>query len=217
MNVKNVGTERSVNKMIKKKIYPKTERISCNGIPIVITEKLDGSNLCFFKLNDELYIAQRNNIFKYDELEQCKDKLYKGLYDWVEEHIEELMGIRNKSVVCGEWLGMGKINYSFEKRFFMFAKANIDENFELTKLYYSKDLFIYPFESLEIPQCIGIVPFVGTTTIFPNKDDLDELYEKYVHYVERPVEGFVVNINNDIKKYIRKKNGKLEEHFDRGE
>lgn len=31
------------------------------------------------------------------------------------------------------------------------------------------------------------------------------------------VEGFVVNYSNKITKYVRMKNGKLQEHFDRGE
>ena len=49
--------------MIKKEIYPKTQRVICEGAKIQITEKLDGSNLVIFKLNDDLYIAQRNTIF----------------------------------------------------------------------------------------------------------------------------------------------------------
>lgn len=35
--------------------------------------------------------------------------------------------------------------------------------------------------------------------------------------VNRNVEGFVVNYENRITKYVRMKNGKLTEHFDRGE
>ena len=50
--------------MIKKEIYPKTKRVSCKGNKVYITEKLDGSNLVFFKKNNELYIAQRKSIFK---------------------------------------------------------------------------------------------------------------------------------------------------------
>ena len=40
--------------MIKKEIYTKTKRISCTGDKVYITEKLDGSNLVFFKKDDEL-------------------------------------------------------------------------------------------------------------------------------------------------------------------
>ena len=48
--------------MIKKSIYPKTRRVKIAGEKVYITEKLDGSNLVFFKKNDEVYIAQRKNI-----------------------------------------------------------------------------------------------------------------------------------------------------------
>ena len=48
--------------MIKKEIYPKTQRVKCAGDKIYLTEKLDGSNLVFFKKNDELYFAQRNKV-----------------------------------------------------------------------------------------------------------------------------------------------------------
>ena len=51
----------------------------------------------------------------------------------------------------------------------------------------------------------------------PKKEELDELYAKYVETVGRNVEGFVVNYNDDIRKYVRMKNGTLSEHFDRGE
>lgn len=43
--------------MIRKEIYPKTKRVSCVGDKVYITEKLDGSNLVFFKKNEELHIA----------------------------------------------------------------------------------------------------------------------------------------------------------------
>ena len=69
--------------MIRKEIYPKTKRVSCVGDKVYITEKLDGSNLVFFKKNEELHIAQRKTIFKISELENVKDILYKGLYQWL--------------------------------------------------------------------------------------------------------------------------------------
>lgn len=72
--------------MIKKEIYPKTKRVSCRGDKVYITEKLDGSNLVFFKKNEEIYVAQRSNIFKISELEEFKDKLYKGLYQWLNDN-----------------------------------------------------------------------------------------------------------------------------------
>ena len=206
--------------MIKKEIYPKTKRVSCKGDKVYITEKLDGSNLVFFKKNEEIYIAQRNNIFKINELEENKDKLYKGLYQWLIDNKDFLNDLHEGSAICGEWLGMGCLKYSvdeFDKRWYMFAKANIDDDFNLYNLIYNHDLFIYPFQSQELPKCIGIVPEVAELNVLPNKEHLDSLYEKYCNKVNRNVEGFVVNYKNIITKYVRMKNGKLREHFDRGE
>lgn len=203
--------------MIKKEIYPKTKRIECDGEKIQITEKLDGSNLVIFKLNDEIFFAQRNNIFDLSELEQYKDKLYKGLYQWLIDNKEALQQELNEnSAICGEWLGMGQIKYNvdeFDKRFYMFAKANIDEKLELYNIIYNHDLFIYPFINQEIPKFIGIVPVVKEINYIPNKKQLDNIYSKYTENKNRSVEGFVINYNDSIKKYVRMKNGKLKEHF----
>lgn len=77
--------------MIKKTLYPKTERVKiCNKNVCQITEKLDGSNLCIFKLNDTLHIAQRNNIYTINDLEEAKDIIYKGLYAWLLENKDNL-------------------------------------------------------------------------------------------------------------------------------
>ena len=205
--------------MIKKEIYPKTQRVICEGAKIQITEKLDGSNLVIFKLNNLLYIAQRNNIFELNELEENKDKLYKGLYQWILDHTLELQNeLYEGSALCGEWLGMGKLKYSvdeFDKRFYMFAKARITDDFDLENLIYDHELFIYPFNSQVIPSFIGVVPIVKEINNIPNKKQLDAIYEKYTEKVGRDVEGFVVNYDNRITKYVRMKNGKLQEHFDR--
>ena len=206
--------------MLKKEIYPKTKRVSCLGDKVYITEKLDGSNLCVFKKDEKLYIAQRKNIINFSELEEQKDKLYKGLYQWLMDNKEVFNDLHNNSVLCGEWLGMGCLKYSideFDKKFYMFAKANIDEEFNLYNLNYEHSLFIYPFQSQEIPKCIGIVPEVAELNVIPAKEHLDSIYEKYSNKVNRNVEGFVVNYKNIITKYVRIKNGKLQEHFDRGE
>lgn len=206
--------------MIKKEIYPKTQRVICEGAKIQITEKLDGSNLVIFKLNDDLYIAQRNTIFKCNEInDENKKSLYKGLYQWVEDNMETLYNeLHEGSAICGEWLGMGKIKYDvseFDKRFYMFAKSNITEDFELYNLNYNHDLFIYPFINQKIPKFIGIVPVVKEIRNIPNKEQLDKIYEEYTNKEKRNVEGFVVNYDNRITKYVRMKNGKLQEHFDR--
>lgn len=113
---------------------------------------------------------------------------------------------------------MGKLKYSvdeFDKRFYMFAKANIDDDFNLFNFNYNHALFIYPFISQVIPSIIGIVPVVKEINNIPNKEQLDKLYESYKEKVRRDVEGFVVNYDNRITKYVRMKNGKLQEHFDR--
>ena len=61
--------------MIKKQLYPKTKRLGIQG-SVFITEKIDGSNLCFSKTNGTLEIAQRNNIFTIYELDIVKSIMY---------------------------------------------------------------------------------------------------------------------------------------------
>ena len=205
--------------MIKKGIYPKTKRVKVTGDKVTVTEKIDGSNLVIFKKDDELYIAQRNNIYRYDELSDVAGMVYKGLFQWlVENHKTLLDELHNNSAICGEWIGMGNLKYSvdeFDKRFYMFAKANVTDEYELTNLFYDHDLFIYPFVSQKIPSFIGVVPKVCDLNVLPTKEHLDSIYEKYTNKVNRNVEGFVVNYNNIISKYVRMKNGKMKEHFDR--
>ena len=150
--------------MIKKEIYPKTKRVNCLGDKVYITEKLDGSNLAIFKKDEKLYFAQRKNIFSVDELEEVKGILYKGLYQWIKDNSEYLQThLLDNAVLCGEWLGMGQIKYpidEFDKRFYMFAKANIDEEFNLYNIRYNHELFSYPFDDCSIPSFVGIVPEV---------------------------------------------------------
>lgn len=214
--------------MIKKEIYPKTKRLKCDGTKVQITEKLDGSNLVIFKLNDTLCIAQRKTIFRYDELEENQSSLYKGLYQWIKDNYEELNAMHEGSAICGEWLGMGCLKYTideFDKKYYMFAKANVyyEElkngklDILINNIMYDHDLFIYPFTKQELPKCIGIVPVVAELNVIPTKEHLDSIYTKYCKKVNRNVEGFVVNYNNMINKYVRMKNGKLQEHFDREE
>lgn len=207
--------------VIKKEIYPKTQRLKVNGERVYVTEKLDGSNLVFFKKNDVLYVAQRKNIFAMDELEDAKGVLYKGLYQWLIDNKDVLQKeLHEGSAICGEWLGMGCLKYTvdeFDKKWYMFAKANIDDEFNLYNLNYEHNLFIYPFISQKIPSFIGIVPEVIELNVIPTKEHLDSIYQKYSSKVNRNVEGFVINYRNNISKYVRMKNGKLQEHFDRGD
>ena len=208
--------------MIKKTIYPKTERVKISSENVCeITEKLDGSNLCIFKLNEKLYIAQRNNIYGIDEIDtkEVKQVIYKGLYAWLLEHKAFLeLELQDNSCLCGEWIGMGKLKYpvdEFEQRFYMFAKANVNPQMELYNFRYYHSLFIYPFKTQIIPNFIGVVPTAYKLGIVPDKNKLDELYTAYCKKTNRNVEGFVVNYNDRISKYVRMKNGKLTEHFDR--
>ena len=207
--------------MIKKEIYPKTERIKLGGIKVEITEKIDGSNLCFFKLGGELYIAMRSNIVSLTDLEsdfdQVKDIIYPDLKDWLAQHGKTLKDSLNEhSAICGEWIAMGKLKYpDLDKKFYMFAKANVYGDMNLVKLKYEHDLFIYPFVNQEIPTFIGVIPLVEVINFFPSVEYLNELYEKYNAAVGRPVEGFIVNFDSRIAKYVRMKRGKVEDHFDR--
>ena len=205
--------------MIKKEIYPKTERIKLEGFKVQLTEKLDGSNLVIFKKENKLYIAQRKTIISFDEIEDAKGVLYKGLYEWLKTNGEYLQEhLIDNSCLCGEWLGMGQIKYTideFDKRLYMFAKANIDDDFNLYNILYNHDLFIYPFDNQELPSFIGVVPVIKETDVIPNKKMLDNIYSKYCEKVNyRKVEGIVINCNNSIKKYVRMKNGKLVEYSD---
>lgn len=205
--------------MIKKEIYPKTKRISVDGFKIQLTEKLDGSNLAIFKKNNVLYIAQRKTIFTLEEIEEVKQILYKGMYEWLKTNGEYLKEhLIEGSCVCGEWLGMGKLKYTvdeFDKRLYMFAKANIDDEFNLYNLMYDHTLFKYPFDNQELPSFIGEVPIIADIKVAPDKNMLDSIYSKYcVKVGGRNVEGIVINCNNLISKYVRMKNGKLVEYSD---
>lgn len=110
---------------------------------------------------------------------------------------------------------MGHIKYTidkFDKKFYMFAKANIDEDLELKNIIYYAEYFKYPFIDETIPYFIGIRPEVKRTKVLPNKDFLDKLYTNYSEKEKRLVEGFIIINNNTIKKYVRLKIGKLEEY-----
>ena len=198
--------------MEKKTLYPKTKRVRLKN-RVVITEKLDGSNIGFFKVNGELIIAQRNYIFKANEID--KNIAYKGLIGWLEEHGEDLKNrLIEGSGFFGEWIGMGKIKYlELDKKVYMFAKANYEKE-EIKNLYYDHELFKYPFENQEFPNYIGIVPVVEERESFPNIETLNCSYDLYKTKVNRNVEGFIIEQNNNVSKYVRMKNGKLQDHHE---
>lgn len=201
---------------MKQTLYPKTKRIGTNNT--IITEKLDGSNIGFFKYDDKLFIAQRNNIFSYESVKNKETDnriLYKGLLPWLEEHAEELtQKLQPTACIFGEWIGMGKLQYDFEDKLFMFAKANVkfeNDKFEVRNIVYNHEYFIYPFMGYEIPDFIKIVPVVEFSKEI-SIDALNDTYKKYTELVNRNVEGFVIFNNGAIQKYVRMKNGKIEPH-----
>lgn len=200
--------------MIKKTLYPKTKRVQFKN-RVVITEKLDGSNIGFFKVNGKLLIAQRNNVFEIDELENNKGMLYKGLKGWLDENGQDLTEkLIEGSGFFGEWIGMGKLKYpELDKKVYMFAKANYDKG-EIKNLYYEHELFKYPFENQEIPNYIGIVPVIAIKEFFPKVEELDKMYEIYKSEIQRNIEGFILAQNNNVNKYVRMKNGNLEPHHE---
>jgi len=189
---------------MQKTLYPKTKRISDSNI--IITEKLDGSNLWIFKLNWEIIIAQRNNVLKLSELnsKQC----YKWLYQRIHENT---LDIYEWSWVFGERIWMWAIKYNFDKRFYIFAKARISEDYEVSLIQYEN--LQYAFNDQIIPDCIWLVPVVQEITINPTISYLDTLYDIYKEKVWRNVEWFIINNQWNIIKYVRYKDWKLTEHY----
>lgn len=195
----------------KKMLYPKTKRIG--DWSVVITEKLDGANIGFFKKEGKLVIATRETIYHWipGEKTECK---YRGLQAWLDMFGEDLLNsINETSGFFGEWLGTGRGRYpEAYKRVYMFAKANIDEDYGVYNIYYDHGLFIYPFKNQIIPAFIEAVPVVEKLSYYPSIEELDLLYDKYVARYNRFVEGFIIELNNTVMKYVRYKKGKLTPH-----
>lgn len=202
--------------MKKVKLYPKTTRLGKEKLQL--TEKLDGSNLGFFKLNGVIYVAQRNYVFKLDEISQYGDLLYGGLLDFVNENHAVLNKIVEGAIVFGEWLGMSKINYNgtLPSMYMLFAKARISEtNGELSTFNYRYDVdtLKYAFDNQSVPNEFGIVPVIESEYEV-NMYNIDQLYDEYVKKVGRKVEGFVLSKDGKPEKYVRFKNGKPTNHFE---
>jgi hypothetical protein len=194
---------------MKKTLYPKTGRIWTDET--LVTEKLDWSNLWIFILGWRFLIAQRNNLFYLDEPEW--ESFYKWLLGWLNENKASLV-MHEWSWVFWEWMWMwSNIKYwdTLDKKFYIFAKANIDEEFNIRNLNYWRHLLIYPFIDSAIPECIWVVPLV-TKGWDVSVSNLDEMYEQYTERVKRKVEWFVVTANNNIAKYVRYKDGKETKH-----
>ena len=208
--------------MLKNTLYPKTKRVPSKLKNIEITEKLDGSNLCLFKIGEKLIVAQRNYVFIWNDIEESgSNGLYKGLYGWLKYNANIILSnLYDGSGVCGEWISMGKISYAnseIDKKFYIFAKARIKgetlQEYEIENIVYSQDLIPYAFLERSIPSCMSLVPLVESHISQPTKEYLDNLYIEYSEMKNfRKVEGFIINNNENIKKYVRFKDGKLTEH-----
>ena len=202
-------------------LYPKTQRVAPDSNKVVLTEKLDGSNLGLFVKGGELCIAQRNHIFGLDELEKVKGSLYKGLYAYLKKYGKELEEtMYPDSVVFGEWLGTGRIKYpevgdSLE-RWYTFAKGRVDDDYNVARLDYDLANLCYSFGG-ELPDCVCKVPVIVTLDYIPDISELDAIYQRYSEEVGRQVEGIIVLANNAPLKYVRRKNGKETPHTYRGD
>lgn len=199
-------------------LYPKTKRVKAADRNVVVTEKLDGSNLGFGKTSEGLFIASRNRVFMLKDVDnkEVRQLMYKGLYAWLLKHGETLEeNMVEGALIFGEWMGMGQLNYVDFDRFYMFAKANIDDEIEtVTNLLYNRELFHYSFISQVIPEFIKTVPVVEILVEMPHISGLDKLYDRYCDIVKRDVEGFILIQNENITKYVRNKRGVISPHVE---
>ena len=214
--------------IIEKSLYPKTSRIAnlCE-----ITEKIDGANIQFFVVKGELYVATRDYIIPIkdnkhmDWIGRIVEPSYVGLTEFILKHRNWLTeNIYEGSSIIGEWTRNERyIDLIKESRFVMFAKGRVEMYSidtssstktwaKLTNIVYNQDLLKYVFNGAEIPYFISLVPLVETSSEYLTVEKLDELYDKYCEQVNRKVEGFVINYNGHITKYVRLKGKKLKPH-----
>lgn len=212
--------------VVNKDLYPKTERVKIKDA-VTLTEKIDGSNLGIFKVNNDLIIALRENYFYYSSVkdnERANELInsYTGLKDFLEDHAEELIEkLYDHSGFFGEWMTKSRLAYPEEfcgGKWFIFAKARLEGNyndFKIDKLSYNHNLFIYPFADQVIPSYIQLVPVIKTMDHVPDIIELNKIYDNYrLNIVNRNVEGIIVIYNDQIRKYVRMKKGKLEDHHE---
>lgn len=108
--------------MVEFKTWPKIPRIK--GLPVVITEKIDGTNACVIVENGEVVGCQsRNNLLAHNntgELTIYQDNM--GFAQWVLRNKESLKDLGDGHHY-GEWAGPGIQNNPHKlgaKRFFLF-------------------------------------------------------------------------------------------------
>ena len=214
--------------VIEKSLYPKTSRIAnlCE-----ITEKIDGSNIQFFVINYELYMATREYIISIkdnenmDWISKVLESSYIGIVEFILKYREFLTNnIYEGSSIIGEWTRNERYSALIpNSRFVMFAKGRVEKitsmqplkreiDFKLTNIVYNQDLLKYAFNEQCVPNFIELVPLVATSSEYLTIEKLDELYDEYCTKVDRKVEGFVINYNGNITKYVRLKGKKLQPH-----
>lgn len=212
----------------KKTLYPKTQRISNDAFLWQVTEKLDGSNLTLFRHCGELWVATRNQIFCWDDVESKEDIGYKGLYAWLTEHAEAITNcLGDGQALCGEWIGMGHIKYkdSLQFRFYVFARAAVffdDRHDTFSMIGIDRDVSKLKelIDYLGLNSFMGVVPIIFKRSVIDEYDginklnSLDDMYDSYKESVDRDVEGFIVTnlYTGQPFKYVRQKGNKLEPH-----
>lgn len=99
-----------MEKLMELQLYPKVKRednlkeyqkhlINVYKNIAVITEKIDGSNICILKCDNKLYPFSRKKLIT--DLSN-----FKGLEDWLEINRETLLKeMKNMEVLCCEYLG----------------------------------------------------------------------------------------------------------------
>lgn len=205
--------------MIKLKLYGSTKRVGTDTIQI--TEKLDGSNLGIFRIDDKLLIAQRNWVMVYPDDILNKQIMYKGLLDWLDKHGAVLRdSLINYNGVFGEWMGMGRLKNDDARQFNIFSKGKLrlgdDNTYYVDNMRYDVDNLNYVFNDGIVPDIdsLTFVPVVTTFDTYPDIDTLDALYEDYINVVGRDVEGFIVTVNGgNPRKYVRNKSGSVHPHY----
>lgn len=186
---------------IKKQMYPKTLRAGSEKY--FVTEKLDGSNIGFAKVDGKLLIFTRRQILTTDEHME-----YPGLRGFLDTYENELLDfLSEKSVIFGEWLGQGRIKYDIDKsdlknRFYMFAFANLHDDF-LTGDKYRNFKYVHEYYGDEQPEWLNYVPFLGDAE---NLTDAKKLYNPISKLDGKSVsEGVViVNGNTPLKMVMHK-------------
>lgn len=205
--------------MKKEKKYGKTKRFGVTQYQI--TEKLDGSNVCFAKSHNKLKIYSRTFSFDLDELDDVKEIIDEDFYDFLVKYGSDLQEslIDEMEIYC-EFLGTGMIDYEYSlgnaicDRLYIFGKKSPKDKC----IRYDVDALWYAFINQNLPMLyLSIVPYI---TQICEEDlsihDLDLIYDGYkASSCNSAVEGFI--ITNDklgyCRKYVRHKNGKETEHI----